>query len=121
MIIKLQFYLMLIVYTYLGLSRQDGTYFASYNDLLMHFSGYVVLINSCLLAFGNKADKVSMVLSLFAYSLMIEIIQYFLPYRDFSVLDLLANGLGLFVGQIFGLTIISLLIRFKSLMDSNES
>ncbi len=33
--------------------------------------------------------------SLFAYGLLIECIQYYIPYRDFSLLDQLANTVGI--------------------------
>jgi len=55
-----------------------------------------------------------MFILLFLYSFFIEIIQYFIPYRDFSLLDLAANGLGLFTGQIVGLTVLRLIDKFNS-------
>jgi VanZ family protein len=36
-------------------------------------------------------------LPLFAYGLVIEIVQYHLPYREFSLWDLAADGLGLLI------------------------
>ena len=41
---------------------------------------------------GLGPAKVFMV---FAYGVLIELVQYFLPYRDFSLADLLADALGM--------------------------
>jgi len=45
-------------------------------------------------ATGFRAPKT---LSLFGYGLAIEIVQYFLPHRTFSLFDLGADGIGLFL------------------------
>jgi VanZ family protein len=66
-------------------------------------------MNSALLAFGEQSKKIHLFIYLFAFSLLMELIQHFIPYRHFSFADLLANGLGLFIGQIIGLTIKKLL------------
>ena len=106
---KPQFYLLLGIYTWLGVAPADTTILGSYNDKLMHFTGYVILMNSCLFAYGTQPRKAVMFSMLLLYSFMIEVIQYFLPYRDFSLLDLLANGLGLITGQVLGLSAARLL------------
>jgi VanZ family protein len=102
-----------VIYTWLGVARTDSMVIASYNDLFMHFAGYIILMNSCLLAYGARPRKAVMFGLLLLYSFMIEVIQYFLPYREFSLLDLLANSLGLITGQILGLTAARLLERFN--------
>lgn len=110
---KLQFYLLLIIYTWLGVVRTDSLPVPIYNDLLIHFTGYIILMNSCLFAYGAGPGKASMFSLLLLYSFGIEVIQYFIPYRDFSLLDLLANGLGLIAGQIIGLTVLRLIERYR--------
>ena len=101
---KPQFYLLLGIYTWLGVAPADTTILGSYNDKLMHYIGYIILMNSCLFAYGTRPRKAVMFGMLLLYSFMIEVIQYFLPYREFSLLDLLANGLGLITGQVLGLS-----------------
>lgn len=114
---KPQFYLLLLIYTWLGVAPTESIYIASYNDKLMHFTGYIILMNSCLFAYGTRPGKAVMFFSLLLYSFMIEVIQYFLPYREFSLLDLLANGLGLVIGQVFGLTVARLMEKYNLQTD----
>ena len=104
---------MIILYTWLGVAPTDSLFIASFNDLLLHFAGYIVLMNSCLLAYGTRAGKAQMFGLLLLYSFGIEVIQYFIPYREFSLLDLLANALGLIAGQIIGLTVLNLMERYR--------
>ena len=108
---KLQFYFFIVFYIFMSLSKPDVLLTFSYNDLFLHFIGYAVLINSALIAYGIKSKKINIVIYLFAFSFTMEIIQYFLPYRDFSFLDLVANGVGLIIGLIVGLTTLRLLHR----------
>ena len=110
-ILKPQFYFLIVLYTYMSLSKPGADLASPYNDLFLHFIGYAILINSGLLAFGTKSKKINMFIYLFSYSFAIELIQHFIPYREFSLLDLMANALGLFVGLIIGLTILRLLHR----------
>lgn len=95
---KIQFYTILTVFTCLGLTNNISELTEVVNDLILHFAGYVVLIISALLAYDKH--HVHMFILLFIYSAMIEIIQYFLPYRTFSELDILANLSGLIIGSI---------------------
>lgn len=110
-ILKPQFYFLIVFYTYMSLSKPGADLVSTYNDLFLHFIGYAILINSSLIAFGIKSKKINMFIYLFSYSFVIELIQHFIPYREFSLLDLMANALGLFVGLIIGLTILRLLHR----------
>lgn len=95
---KIQFYTILIIFTYLGLTNNASELTEAVNDLILHFAGYVVLIISALLIYDKYHVKIFILL--FIYSVMIEIIQYFLPYRTFSGLDILANLTGLITGTI---------------------
>ena len=110
---KVQFHLLIILYTWLGVAPTDSIFIASFNDLLLHFAGYIILMNSCIFAYGTKVGKAAMFGLLLLYSFGIEIIQYFIPYREFSLVDLLANALGLIVGQIVGLTVLRLSERYS--------
>lgn len=97
---KTQFYGLLVVYMVLATARPGSAMSVGYNDLVVHFVGYIVLYSSCLLAYGPGKNKVGMMLLLFAYSFLIELVQYTIPYRSFSMLDLLVNALGLGTGLI---------------------
>jgi VanZ family protein len=88
---------MLVIYTVLGLTRSTGTFVPSYNDLVMHFCGYVVAGISISFAWP-KASYWQRGLFLLCYSIAIEIGQHFLPPRTFSLLDILANFSGILVG-----------------------
>ena len=111
---KLQFLSMLIGYTVLATAKSDTIVPAGYNDLLLHFVGYLVLFNSGLFAFGRQTSKTGMFILLFAYSLLIELVQFILPYRTFSLMDLLANALGLCAGLCIGTLLIYLLSRYEN-------
>jgi VanZ family protein len=66
----------------------------SVNDKVGHIVAFLYL--AFLLDFSfpdSHFDKLKVIL-LLAYGLLIEVIQYFLPYRTFSFLDLVADGVG---------------------------
>lgn len=96
-----QFYCLLAVYTYMGLSRSGSELTSVASDKLLHFSGYIIFIISAMFAF--KKHHGFLFILLFSYSVMIEVIQYFLPYRTFESMDILANLSGLTVGSILWL------------------
>ncbi|MBB3167256.1 VanZ family protein [Simiduia aestuariiviva] len=94
---NLQFWLLIGLFTLLGLAPNPGAGFASANDLALHFCGYVAAGISVSLARPNSAPWLRF-LALFSYSLAIEVGQYFVPERSFDVRDLLANGAGIATG-----------------------
>lgn len=92
-----QFYSLLVFYTYLGLTPHPENSVPVFNDLLMHFAGYWVAAFSISFArptwpFWQRAAF------LIVYSIAIEIGQYFNPPRTFSGMDILANGSGVLLG-----------------------
>lgn len=94
---RLQFGLLLGLFTWLGLTPQPGATLASVNDLVLHFTGYVVAGVSIMLALP-RARHWQAFAGLLGYSLAIEIGQHFVPQRSFDLRDLLANGAGIAVG-----------------------
>jgi VanZ family protein len=64
------------------------------SDKVAHAAAFFVL--AFLLDFSFPATPLGGVkaLSLLAYGMLLEIVQYFLPYRLFSVLDFVADGAG---------------------------
>ena len=101
-----QLYLVLALYTGLGLAPNPGQVFHDTNDLLLHFSGYVVAGISMGLAKSHWHHWQRFAF-LLCYSLIIEIIQEFIPNRGFDVRDLCANGAGI----LFGLLIYQVIAR----------
>lgn len=93
-----QFGILLIIYTYLGLTpAPENTVPIIYNDLFMHFGGYVVAAFSTRLLLPHSRTF-HLALGLIAYSIAIEIAQHFNPPRTFSWLDIVANSAGVFTG-----------------------
>jgi VanZ family protein len=93
----LQFYVLLVIYTYLGLTPHPENAIPVFNDLLMHFAGYSVAAISISFArptwpFWQRATL------LIIYSIAIEIAQHFNPPRTFSGMDILANTSGVLLG-----------------------
>lgn len=101
LILKLQFFCLLICFTFFGLVPNPGKIIGvSINDLLLHFAGYAVLFVSARLAFRSKPHVLALLLMLFSYSILIEVAQHFVPRRHFDVVDMMANGAGLLTGYL---------------------
>ena len=99
---KLQLFFFLLVYLYMGVVKIPDDIASGFNDLLLHGVGYGLLMLSGLFAFPNSIYLARLVLIFFAYSFAIECIQYVLPHRSFSWLDMVANGVGLLFGALIG-------------------
>ncbi|MCE3251779.1 MAG: hypothetical protein K0Q67_789 [Cellvibrio sp.] len=92
-----QFYCLLMLYTYLGLTPHPENSVPVFNDLLMHFAGYCVAAFS--ISFARPTWPIwQRAALLIAYSIAIEIGQHFNPPRTFSGMDILANGSGVLLG-----------------------
>lgn len=105
-----QFYLLLTIYTYLGLTPHPGNSVLIFNDLLMHFTGYTVAAFS--ISFARPQWALWQRATLLAiYSFAIEVGQHFNPPRTFSMADMVANS----GGVIFGLCAVLLLTKYVSL------
>lgn len=94
----IQLPLLLCLFLYLGVVNLSGTAAADINDFWMHALGYMVLMCSGVFAFPKREHIASLFIAFLSYSFFIECVQYFLPYRSFSWLDMLANGVGLIAG-----------------------
>jgi VanZ family protein len=66
----------------------------SVNDKLSHIFAFVYLAFLLDFSFQDSRFDMLKVFLLLVYGLLIEVIQYFIPYRTFSFLDLLADGVG---------------------------
>ena len=85
----------LIITMYLATTQREFPVIEDTNDKVNHILAF------CVLAFlaDYSAPKVrfnlSKGLTILGYGLLIEVIQYFLPYREFSLFDLVADGVGI--------------------------
>jgi VanZ family protein len=65
------------------------------SDKVQHASAFCVLAFLLDFAAPRSAFGLRKFLTLMAYGIAIECVQYFLPYREFSLLDMLADAAGL--------------------------
>ena len=68
-------------------------------DKANHFIAFLTLYVTLSLGYPKLAI-VTKALILLAFGIQIEVVQYFLPNREFSLLDVLADGVGIFMGMI---------------------
>ncbi|TYB33374.1 MAG: VanZ family protein [Flexistipes sinusarabici] len=83
-------------------------------DKLNHALAFIVLYVLFSLAFTKLSVKVKIIL-LLIYALQIEVIQYFIPRREFSLLDIGSDMFGIILGYI----LIKLFAREMDLTQSN--
>ncbi|WP_049629277.1 VanZ family protein [Cellvibrio sp. pealriver] len=113
-----QFYCLLAIYTYLGLTPHPENSVPVFNDLLMHFAGYVIAGIS--ISFARPLWPIwQRAVLLIAYSFAIEIGQYFNPPRTFSLSDMLANSGGVLVGLVIVLVLQKYVPVFSKLLYWN--
>ena len=85
----------LMVITYLATTALEFTVVSSIYDKLNHFVAFLVLALLVDFSFPNSRFSTDKIFSLIAYGFSLEIIQYFLPHRIFSLFDIAADILGL--------------------------
>lgn len=88
----------LLVISYLSFSQIDGTAldaFSLLNDKIEHAAAFLALAFLLDFAWPRQAWGRAKWLPLLGYGLLIEVVQYFIPFREFSLWDLAADGLGL--------------------------
>jgi VanZ family protein len=96
---QLQFWALLLGCLALSLMPQPPGVFALASDKFWHLLAYLVLYLSCQCAYPRARPTTRFAL-LLGFSLGIEVLQYFVPHREFSLLDLVANGAGLLLGML---------------------
>ena len=69
-------------------------------DKANHFIAFFTLYVALSLGYP-KLEVVKKVALLLAFGLQIEIVQYFLPNREFSLLDVFADAVGIVLGIVF--------------------
>ncbi|MGJ0300962.1 VanZ family protein [Aliarcobacter cryaerophilus] len=68
-------------------------------DKANHFIAFLTLYVTLSLGYP-KLEVFKKALILLAFGIQIEVVQYFLPNREFSLLDVLADGVGIVMGII---------------------
>jgi len=98
--LKAQFYTLLIISACLAFANLGNSFeSATLNDKLLHILGFIFLAISAYIS-QNFANQRHIFIFLVCYGFIIEIIQFFLPYRNYSNFDLIANLIGIIVGLI---------------------
>ncbi len=92
---KLQFIALTGYATVLSLIPDPGDDFNSIWDKYLHLACWMVLGLSLWLALPAGKRIFAPAAWLLAYSVLIEILQHILPERQFSLLDIVANALGI--------------------------
>ena len=105
-------YPVLLIVLYLATTAQAYPVPAASSDKVNHIMAFVVL--GILLRWSYPLLSLgAALLGLAGYGLGIEIIQAFLPYRDFSLLDLLADTVGGIAGLLTGAAVLQKITRFR--------
>ncbi len=97
---RIGFPVLLCLSFYLSVSMPDEqSLIASLWDKFSHAAGYFTLVLMLDFAYRPALHIGAKSSAILAYSIGIECIQFFIPYREFSLLDILANatGIGIFL------------------------
>jgi VanZ family protein len=91
------FWLCVLVISWLVVAPQDELPSVNLWDKAAHTLAFAALMLLCAVAYRQRFSLARIALMLFAYGVGIEMIQYLLPDREFSLLDMLANSVGILV------------------------
>ncbi|MEY4991845.1 MAG: hypothetical protein RI948_718 [Bacteroidota bacterium] len=88
--------------TYLSLKSASHHSPIHVNDKIGHFIAYATLSVNALLVWRQRTPKfkIGLALTLFGYGLLMEFLQGFVPGREVSAFDLLANSIGVGIGYL---------------------
>jgi len=92
---RIAFVATVVLVGYLSFAHVEETPVAGINDKLGHAAAFLCLGFLLDFAWPRRPWGARKLLPLLGYGLIIELVQYFLPYRSFSLWDLAADGLGL--------------------------
>ncbi len=71
------------------------------NDKVSHALAFLSLSFLADYSFPRSHFSIRKIVPVLAYGVLIEYIQYFLPYREFSLLDMVGNTVGLLIYILF--------------------
>lgn len=89
--------LSLLLILYLATIKLENPILTSVNDKLGHIMAFAYLAFLLDFAMPDSDFNLLKIIPLLGYGLMIEFVQYFLPYRTFSILDMLADVAGIMI------------------------
>jgi hypothetical protein len=100
-LIRIAFIIWMIAITVLSVLPYSDDGIVSYkltgSGMVVHFVGYFVAAG--LLYWAYRRDSISFILFcgliIFVFSVALEVVQYYLPFRTFNLVDIAANGLGI--------------------------
>ena len=92
----------LTLIAWLATAELPGPVILDLNDKLNHLAAFFALALLSDFAFRGSEFGAAKFLALLGYGLLLESIQHFIPYRDFSLPDLAADalGMGLYVASV---------------------
>ena len=97
---KTQFYILFFISAFFAFANLEVSLESvALNDKLLHMLGFIFLSISAYLS-QNFTRQRHIFFFLISYAFVIEIIQFFLPYRNYSNLDLIADLIGIISGLI---------------------
>lgn len=92
---RIAFAATLVVVSYLAFTPAEHKVSHLVSDKLNHMAAFLVLAALLDFSLPRVEFTVAKAGALLGYGLLIEIVQYFLPFRQFSLLDLAVDALGL--------------------------
>ena len=88
-----QFLIAIFLVSYGLFKVPSGETSLNISDKILHFLAFLVLSLTLYNAFKN----IFLLFILFFYAVISEFIQYYLPYREMELMDVMSNFLGIFV------------------------
>lgn len=95
---KLSFFICIVAIEYLATTSLEIKPIQNSWDKANHFIAFMTLYITLSLGYP-KLEVTKKVLILLLFGLQIECVQYFLPNREFSLLDVVADGIGIVMGM----------------------
>jgi VanZ family protein len=92
------FFLLIALVIWLSVKAPGGVMSFSIWDKLQHFLAYAVLGGMGVLCFPGRVSSVILVLGLVLLGIGLEVLQFYVPGRDMSLGDGVANLLGVIFG-----------------------
>ena len=87
-----------------------------YSDKIAHLLAYMLMSVLAFLSVSTINKRIYLFILIICIGLTLEVLQNFIPGRQFAVLDILANFIGLLLGYVLGWIAYSLI--FKNLNSS---
>ncbi|MES9968921.1 MAG: VanZ family protein [Candidatus Thiodiazotropha sp.] len=95
--IRLLLAIALLLISYLAFTPMSTPVVDEFNDKFSHIVAFIALAFLVDFSWPRSPWSLAKLIPLFAYGLLIEVVQAFMPHRIFSTWDLLADALGLLI------------------------